>query len=397
MGLEESNTVRRDELNQPLHKRSLRQRIWEKRPSALVCAYVLSLTTLIGGAAWAVKQPYPFAGEPVVMLAVPPPEQIKTASIDSAPDVAPDAPPEQPAPQDEAQFTLDPEPAPKKYQQTGAVYIAPEMPLTKAPVFAVTETADIGMLPRIASTGKKPSEAYAKTVSMGIIHSEAPKIVIILGGMGLNEKLTSQAGKDLPSEVSFAFAPYGNNLQAQVDRARAQGHEVLLQLPLEPVGFPATNPGPKTLLADASSAENLASLNWHMSRFTGYTGIINYMGGRFLSSSQSVKPLLSELRKRGLLFIEDGSLPLSATEDVAASLQFQTRRAQTVIDTSPDPSAITSALNLLEEEANKNGIAIGTGSGLDVTIKTVSDWAKAASDRGVIFLPASAAFKGRLS
>jgi uncharacterized protein len=388
--------MRRDELNQPLHKRSLRQRVWEKRPSALVCAYAVSLTALIGGSVWLTRQTHPFAGEPIVVLAVPPPEQIKTASVEPLPETAPEAVVEEPAPQDEAQIAVEPQPAPKDYKQSGVVFITPEMPLTKAPIYAVTETADIGMLPRIATTGKKPADVYAKTVSVGIIHSEAPKIVIILGGMGLNEKLTSQAAKDLPSEVSFAFAPYGNNLQAQVDKARALGHEVLLQLPLEPVGFPATNPGPKTLLTDGKPADNLASLYWHMSRFTGYTGVINYMGGRFLASQQSVKPLLTELRKRGLLFLEDGSLPLSATQDVATSLQFQTRRAQSVIDASPDPGAIISALNLLEEEANRNGIAIGTGSGLDITIKTVADWAKAASDRGVIFLPASAAFKGRL-
>lgn len=386
--------MRRDELNQPLHKRSLRQRLWERRPSALVCAYTLAIAGMIGGSTWVARQPHPFAGEPIVVVAVPPPEQIKTASIEPVAEAPVQV--EDIVPQDVEEVKLDAEPPPKKYQQDAAVFISPRMPLTKAPIFAVTETTDIGMLPRIASTGKKPAEAYAKTVSMGIIHSEAPKIIIILGGMGLNEKLTNQAAKDLPAEVTFAFAPYGNNLQAQVDKARANGHEVLLQLPLEPVGFPATNPGPNTLLADAKDGENTTSLYWHMSRFAGYAGVINYMGGRFLSSAPAVKPLLMELRKRGLLFIEDGSLALSATEDVARSLQFQVRRGQLVIDVNADADSITSALNLLEEEANKNGFAIGTGSGLEITVRTVADWAKAAADRGVIFMPASAAFKGRM-
>ncbi len=386
--------MRRDELNQPLHKRSLRQRLWERRPSALVCAYTLAIAGMIGGSTWVARQPFPFAGEPIVVVAVPPPEQIKTASIEPVAEAPVQV--EDIAPQDVEDVKLDAEPPPKKYQQDAAVFISPRMPLTKAPIFAVTETTDVGMLPRIASTGKKPADAYAKTVSMGIIHSEAPKIIIILGGMGLNEKLTNQAAKDLPAEVTFAFAPYGNNLQAQVDKARANGHEVLLQLPLEPVGFPATNPGPNTLLADAKDGENTTSLYWHMSRFVGYAGVINYMGGRFLSSAPAVKPLLIEMRKRGLLFIEDGSLALSATEDVAKTLQYQVRRAQSVIDVNADADSITSALNLLEEEANKNGFAIGTGSGLEITVRTVADWAKAAADRGVIFMPASAAFKGRM-
>jgi uncharacterized protein len=396
--------MRRDDLNQPLHKRSLRQRLWEKRPSALLSAYVLAIGTMVGGSIWVAKQPYPFAGEPIVVMAVPQAEEIKTASVEPAPAEVPDVAAADPvAAVVTSQETFDaPTPSQPKFdapayqQQDAAVYIVPRSALGKAPIEAVSETSATGPLPRISTNGKKPADAYARTVSMGILHSESPKIVLILGGMGLNAKLTSKAAKELPQEVTFAFAPYGNDLQAQVNNARAQGHEILLQLPLEPVGFPASNPGPKTLLTDGSPVENQVSLFWHMSRFAGYVGVINYMGGRFLSADTAVKPLLTELRKRGLLFLEDGSLPLSASDDVAKALQYPIRRGQTVIDANADPESIKAALNLLEEEASRNGIAIGTGSGLDVTIKTVADWAQDAADRGILIIPASAAFKGRL-
>jgi uncharacterized protein len=389
MGFEDSNrpTMRRDELKQPLHKRSLSQRLWAKRPGALTCAYALAITAFVAGGTWLAKQPLPFAGEPILVFAVPSVEEIKTASVEPLPET--EAPPEK------VTVTVEPPVEQQTYQQDATIFVSPKMPLTKAPVAAITEANAIGPLPRI-SNGKKPADVYARNVSLNVIHSDSPKIVIILGGMGLNEKLTASAIKELPGDVTLAFAPYGNNLQAQVDKARSQGHEVLLQLPLEPVGYPASNPGPKTLLTDASEADNLSALYWHMSRFAGYTGIVNYMGGRYLASAPAVKPLLLELRKRGLLFIEDGSLPLSASEDTAKSIQFPLRRAQTVIDTDPNADSIATALGLLEEEAKTNGIAIGTGSGLDITIKTVSDWVKAAADRGVIIIPASAAFKGRI-
>jgi uncharacterized protein len=388
--------MRRDELKQPLHKRSLSQRLWGKRPGALTCTYVLAIAGMVGGSVWTARQPMPFAGEPIVMVAVAAPEEIKTAAIEPLSEAAPaEVEPVDEAPSEKLTAKVQPDVEQQSYQQDATIYVSPKIPLTKAPIADLVEDNASGPLPRIGG-GKKPSEAYARTVSMGIIHSDAPKIVLILGGMGLNEKLTASAAKDLPADVTMAFAPYGNNLQAQVDKARANGHEVLLQLPLEPVGYPATNPGPKTLLTDNDEAQNQDALYWHMSRFAGYTGIVNYMGGRYLASSKAVKPLLLELRKRGLLFIEDGSLPLSATEETAKTLQLQVRRAQTVIDADPNAEAITTALGLLEDEARTNGVAIGTGSGLDVTIKTVSDWAKAAAERGIIIVPASAAFKGRL-
>jgi polysaccharide deacetylase 2 family uncharacterized protein YibQ len=218
----------------------------------------------------------------------------------------------------------------------------------------------------------------------------------LLGGMGLNAKLTQRAIKDLPADITLAFAPYGNNLQDQVNKARNEGHEVFLQVPLEPIGFPANNPGPRTLTGDAPAAENLEALQWHLSRFAGYAGVINYQGGRFLAMPAAIKPFLSELKKRGVLFVEDGSLALSATETAAKSMNMPVKRAKVVIDADPSPQAIISALTLLEEEATGTGFAVGTGSGLEVTIDTVREWAKAAAERGIILVPITASFKGRL-
>jgi uncharacterized protein len=387
----------RDELKQPLQKRSLRTRLWQARPSAIVTGYAVVSLSFAAGGGWLLKQPMPFAGEPLVSLQIAPIEKIQTAKVEPVLEApSPDMADIQTAATDAAP---EPEPKPQKItklDQYVTVVSNSRQSLVKAPVAANTEDSPEGPLPHIASSGKKPSEVYAKSVGMNTIHSDAPKIVIILGGMGLNEKLTRRAITDLPGEVTFAFAPYGNSLQGQVDSARQNGHEILLQLPLEPVGFPATNPGPKTLLADADQATNEEALHWHMSRFQGYAGVINYMGGRYLSAPPAIKTLLIELKRRGLWFFEDGSLPLSATDQVAGSLNMPVRHGGGVIDVNPDTQSITAALNALEEQAHDGGIAIGTGSGLDVTIDAVRDWIKDAQSRGVIIVPATAAFKGRL-
>jgi len=171
----------------------------------------------------------------------------------------------------------------------------------------------------------------------------------------------------------------------------------MLQLPMEPVGYPARNPGPKTLLAEASEAENREALLWHMSRFAGYTGITNYMGGRFLTAPAGMKPVLAEMKKRGLVFLEDAMVPLSSTASVAKSAGLPARRAQIVIDGEPDPVSIARALQQLEAEAVSNGFAIGTGSGLDLTIDAVASWASELEQRGIVLVPISAVFKGRTS
>jgi uncharacterized protein len=390
----------RDELKQPLRKKSLRQRLWARRPSLLLCAYAMTAAGFAAAGTWAVKQPLPFAGEPVLSVSIPAAEEVETAST-GAPEGATPADSDGSGsdgggPAAELQVDADEVPEPQAVRSSNAIILQPRRTLAPAPIASVMEVTTWGQLPRISKAGDKPSKVYARAASLNDVHSDAPKIAIIIGGLGLNRKLTQKAIRDLPGEVTLAFAPYGTELQDQVNKARGGGHEVFLQMPLEPIGYPANNPGPKTLLGDASEAENIDAMRWHMSRFAGYAGVVNYMGGRFLSMPRSIKPMFAELKSRGLLFVEDGSLALSATEATAKSANLQARRAQIVIDVDASPQAITAALNLLEEEAKSNGIAIGTGSGLEVTIDTLRDWAKEANQRGVVLIPVTASFTGRL-
>jgi uncharacterized protein len=401
--------MRRDELRQPLRKQGLGSRLWSKRPSLLVVSY-LAIAAGFGGAGYmAISTPMPFAGEPIVVVSMPPArvvENTATAEPAAPADQEAAAEPEVPeqevaeAPQleqvGEPEIKLDDPVSADTYQQASTIVVSPRRPLTPAPQMKVTEVSTYGQLPRIGKGNVKPSTVYERTVSLNVIHSDSPKIAILLGGMGLNEKLTQQAIKNLPADITFAFAPYGNNLQEQVNAARNEGHEVFLQVPLEPIGYPATNPGQKTLLGDASEAENIDALRWHMSRFSGYAGVVNYMGSRYLSMPKAIKPLMGELKQRGLLFLEDGSMQLSATEAAAKGMNMPVKRAQVVIDRDPNPQAIIAQLTLLEEQATGTGFAIGTGTGLDVTINTVREWAKAAAERGIILVPISASYKGRL-
>mgnify|MGYP001765179933 CR=1 FL=1 len=400
--------MRRDELRQPLRKRHLGQRLWAIRPNGLVVASVLALAGFSGMSAWLVSKPHPFAGEPIITVAIPPLEELQTAATDPAPEPEEQAasPAQEqvgeavsiaPAPADNSAVTIEPPVEQDTYQQDAAIIVTPKRALKPAPIAAVAEQSAMGTLPRVADNGKRPADVYARTTPMGIVQSDSPKVAILLGGMGLNRDLTLSASRNLPGEVTFAFAPYGDQLQDQVNKARAQGHEVMLQVPMEPLGFPANNPGPQTLMAEGSDIANNQALRWHMTRFSGYTGLVNYMGGRFMNAPKPLRAVLTETRQRGLYFLEDGSVPISSRATVAKVTNAQTRRADIVLDANATPEAITAQLELVEGQARANGFAIATGSGLEVTIDTVKQWAEGARERGIVLVPVSAVFKGRRS
>lgn len=398
----------RDELREPLRKRSLAQRLWARRPSLFTFAAVALAAGFIAGVTWLALTPRPLAGEPVVITQIPPVKELVTASIGTAGD----APAEEgeAAPEDvidlsaaEIQASDGDSPGEASAgdgpaeQDEASIISVRRRPLPPAPIAEVSEDTEEGTLPRVSGRGQKPFNVYSQSTPKSVTASRRPKIALVLGGMGLNPKLTRKALDELPGDVTLGFAPYGDHLQQQVNAARAEGHEILLQVPMEPVGYPAANPGPKTLLTDAPPQQNIEALRWHMSRFAGYAGVTNYMGGRLLGSADALKPIMAEVRGRGLVYLEDASVNLTATPAIVDKLDLPMQRASVVIDSDPTGSAIAAALETLEQEAIRNGSAIGTGSGLDVTIETVAEWAKTLQEKGIMLVPVSTIYRGQAS
>src|SRR5262245_4692718 len=265
--------------------------------------------------------------------------------------------------------------------------------MVAAPVRTVSESGPYGPLPRVAKDGRKPWQVYARPIHSQALAGDAPKVAIILGGMGLNGPLTDRAIRELPGEVSLAFALYPEGLQRLVNRARVDGHEVYLQLPMEPLGYPKVSPGPHTLLASMSPQETLDNLAWFMGRFAGYAGVMNYMGAELIANSQALGPIMAELGRRGLVFLDDGAFARSQTEDAGRRAGVAVRRAHLMIDGDTSEAAISEALQRLEAMASREGMAVGVGSGLPSTIKAVAQWVQAAKSRGIMLVPVSAYFR----
>jgi polysaccharide deacetylase 2 family uncharacterized protein YibQ len=268
--------------------------------------------------------------------------------------------------------------------------------LVPAPVSRITGKGPHGALPIVAKDGTRAAKLYARPVPREQLLSNMPKVALLIGGMGLNAELTRATIEALPPEVSLAFAPYGDNLQQQANAARAGGHEVFIQLPMEPFGYPSIDPGPRTLVTSATAQQNIDSLYWHLSRFSGYAGVTNYLGAQFAASEKAFGPVLQELGKRGLVYVDDGSKGLSRATGLAGKFGLPARSATVTLD-GDTPEAIAAALQRLEAAARQNGFAIGTGAGLPATIKVIEQWHRSLGGRQIQLVPVSAAFASRRS
>jgi hypothetical protein len=262
--------------------------------------------------------------------------------------------------------------------------------LTPAPDKRLVDRSKYGPLPRIGADGARPSDVYARPVlTSAKLKAGAPRVALLVGGLGLSENGTQDAIARLPGAVSLGFAPYGAEVERDAAQAREAGHETFLQAPMEPFDYPANNPGPHTLLSGLSPAENLDSLHWLMARFTGYVGMANFLGAKFTADKDALSPVLSEIATRGLLYVDDGASPRSLAREQAAALNLHAAVADVVIDADQSPQAIEAALVKLEALARANGAAIGTATALPVSVEHVGRWAGSLEARGIALVPLS--------
>jgi len=205
----------------------------------------------------------------------------------------------------------------------------------------------------------------------------------------LSEAAIEAAIDALPPEITLSFVPYARDLQSWMDRARAAGHEVMIELPMEPFDYPNNDPGPHTLLSDASEAENRRRLHWLLSRSVGYFGVTNYLGARLAGAEPALGHIYEELDRRGLAIFHDGAGRPGSPAAAASRARAQLSVADRVLDADPSTRSIDARLLELEALAIQNGNALGSGFAYPVTVDALVSWTEGLEQRGYQLAPAS--------
>ncbi|WP_430396502.1 divergent polysaccharide deacetylase family protein [Ferrovibrio sp.] len=259
--------------------------------------------------------------------------------------------------------------------------------LLVAPDPALVDNTNVGPMPKIGSDGRQPWRAYARPYNEP---ADRPRIAIVLANVGLSETLTTKAADLLPPAITFAFNPYAPNLAVQIEYARRQGHEVLLQLPMEPFEYPSSDPGPYTLLTSLTEPENLRRLDWSLTRVPGYIGFTNFMGAKYTSSPEHMRIVAETLKTRGLMFVDARTAPRSvaarAMRDAGGVFAISNRQ----IDQQPTGPVIESRLEELERLARGTGVAVGFAQPYPVTLDRLLTWSKTLAGKSYALAPVSA-------
>lgn len=295
------------------------------------------------------------------------------------------------------ELAAPPETAPEQQQpqqqEAAPVPYAPEIlesGLAKAPLEGLYETTPLGQVPKVRATdGLTPFMAYRRPFDLQA--SDAPLISLAITGLGLSDVATESAVRAMPADVSFIMSPYAAAPDFWINEARSRGHEVWLTVPMESKNYPEHDPGPHTMLIGAPERENLAKMDWLLTRGAGYIGFVTSYQPEFMQSVNDMRPIVGNIYQRGLAFVDGSAGPGITPQTMAAGMKAPYSTVDIWIDL-PDasPQAIEESLKRLEQIAQEKGVAVGVINALPVSYQKVLPWLESLSGKGLRLAPLSA-------
>ena len=341
---------------------------------AFVATASLLLLAVAGTIAWLIATeppPKPQVASPEVELKLDPPPAVAAPSVGQAPPAAATTAQERPA---EPVPATPPQPTQPR-QQAAAVTLPLALP---------------GPLAVPTLTPGPQQGAWMKYARPFQGKPDRPRVALILHGLGMDRAQTQAAIQQLPPEITLAFSPYASGLQAWVEEARAAGHEVLVQVPMEPHDYPANDPGPLALITGATTRENIERLDMVLGRANGALGVINLMGARFTASEPHMRPILEALRERGLVFVDARTAPDSVGARLASELGVARAFSDRTLDQEASRAAIDARLAEIERIAQANGQALALGFPFPVTLERTARWVQTLEAKSMQLAPLSA-------
>ncbi len=260
--------------------------------------------------------------------------------------------------------------------------------LIKAPVQGLTRSSPYGLVPAKSADGRTAYSVYARPYTA---RAGEKTVSLIIGGLGINRTLTQRAINELPAEITLSFAAHAPKLQNQINAARAKGHEVLLELPMESEGFDPTEPGSNHALrvGSTTATQNMRNLDLLLSQASGYFAVTNYNGGLFLKRSDSVVPVLTVLSDAGVGFVFDGSSSAPSLATMAGLSKLPYQKAYSLIDENPDINSIRTELERISTLAKGGAAPVSVGFTYPQTINAVNAWVRTLKADGLTLAPAS--------
>jgi uncharacterized protein len=218
----------------------------------------------------------------------------------------------------------------------------------------------------------------------------APMIALIIDDIGPARQWSNQA-LALPAPVTMAVLPYVADAPEWAARAQAKGHSVLLHMPMEPLGL--EDPGPGALLERLSVEQNRQRLSAALMRLPGVVGVNNHMGSRFTTCLPCMSEVADLLQGQGLMFLDSVTSGRSKAASRVSEVGGAVLRRDVFLDDDASPQAIARQIQLAEEIAYTQGVAVVIAHPRPETIAALTSWVQVLESKGIQLVALRTALK----
>ena len=235
----------------------------------------------------------------------------------------------------------------------------------------------------------KAVKIYETYPEQGVEGAKRPKgrIAIVIDDVGVNLK-QSRAALALPSAVTLSFLPYADQARPLAAQAKAEGHEIMLHIPMEAMSSDVPL-GPNSLTTGMSDIELAQSFAKMTEGFDGLAGVNNHMGSKLTQDRAAMERLMLRLRERGLYFLDSRTIAASVAEDVANDMGVPTTARDIFIDHAEDTQSIYNALANIERIAGEHGQVIAIAHPKENTMLALKAWLPTLEEKGYTLVPLS--------
>ncbi len=181
-------------------------------------------------------------------------------------------------------------------------------------------------------------------------------IAIVIDDLGYNAKLAQQA-LALPGPVSYGILPNLPESTELADKARAKYRDVLLHIPMEPIGDHAMGPGGLTTEMDTSELKKV--LTETLASVPNAIGISNHMGSRFTGDREAMRRFMTTMQSHEkLIFVDSLTTGKSKVRFAATEADIPILSRDIFLDNERDTEKIGQQLDRLVRIAKKRGYAL---------------------------------------
>lgn len=205
--------------------------------------------------------------------------------------------------------------------------------------------------------------------------SESPRLVIVMDDLGASKRAIDRL-LDLSYPVTFAFWPYADYTDTGARRAHAQHKEILVHMPMEPMGYPEVNSGQGSLMLRMGNEEIEQRVLWGIAQVPYATGLNNHMGSKFTQSKEKTGVVLSILKSKNLFVLDSLTHQNSVFYSEAERYNIPRLQRSVFLDVEARKSAVLKALKRAERIASMTGTAIAIGHPLPDTLEALEEWQK---------------------